>query len=120
MKSAEAVTDFGAIIDHFRTEVDEQTGGKFGDSTAKELSDEHAATLHLILERYEEYLGSFGEDEAELSTKVEQELGWSMLQLKQRVTGNLGTSWSAMPVFGTSGMAGSIVDKRSLGGQKAL
>ena len=75
---------------------------------------------HASAERYEEYLASFGEGEAELKKKVEQELGWSLLQLKQRVAGGVGSSWSAMPVFGTSGMAGSIIDHRSIGGEKPV
>ena len=35
-------------------------------------------------------------------------------------TGGVGSSWSAMPVFGTSGMAGSIIDHRSIGGEKPV
>mmetsp|Transcript_22599 Transcript_22599/g.69818 ORF Transcript_22599/g.69818 Transcript_22599/m.69818 type:complete len:157 (-) Transcript_22599:226-696(-) len=120
LESSLAVTDFGAIVDHFRVAVDDQTGGKFGDSTSAELPEEMGESMDLIIERYEEYLASFGEGEAELKKKVEQELGWSLLQLKQRVAGGVGSSWSAMPVFGTSGMAGSIIDHRSIGGEKPV
>ncbi|KAL5558891.1 hypothetical protein UlMin_035102 [Ulmus minor] len=109
-RAAKAVVEFGDMVMNLKMELDDIVG--MSGENVKPLSDVHANALGIFLNRYNTYLEAFGPDEVFLRKKVEAELGSKMIFLKMRVC-NLGSEWGKVSVLGTSGLAGSYVEKRA-------
>ncbi|KAM6597694.1 hypothetical protein CsatA_008218 [Cannabis sativa] len=109
-RAAVASEEFGEIIMNLKMEFDDTVG--MSGENIKPLSKEHANALQTIFSRYNTYLEAFGPDETYLRKKVETELGSKMIYLKMRC-GGLSSDWGKVSVLGTSGLAGSYVEKRA-------
>lgn len=109
-RAAEAVEEFGGILNSLRMEIDDSTG--LDGEDVKPMSDEHVNALRTAYNRYTSYLDAFGPDETYLRKKVETELGTKMIHLKMRCSG-LDSEWGKITVLGTSGLSGSYVEQRA-------
>eukprot|EP00850_Spirogloea_muscicola_P018163 SM000163S02331 [mRNA] locus=s163:308927:310507:- [translate_table: standard] len=111
-RSAEASETFIEKLEHIRLELDELSGGKFAGENVGTMPSHLDKVLSAVLKRYNAYIESFSEEETWLKKKAEQELGTTMNHLKQRFNG-MGADWSKLSVLGTSGLAGSYVERRT-------
>lgn len=112
-RTALAVDKFSEQLEHLRLALDELSGGKFGGETVDTLPESIVSALKSALTRYFAYLASFGPDEIWLKKKVEQELGGSLLLVKQRCSG-MEPDWGKVSLLGTSGLAGSYIERRGV------
>ncbi|KAG0593467.1 hypothetical protein KC19_1G332100 [Ceratodon purpureus] len=110
-KAAQAVESFGGLLVDMLLEINDLCGdtgenvGTIPNSTYEAVEAAH--------KKYMLYLSAFGGDEVYLRKKVETELGGMLLQIKQRLTG-MDPKWAEISVLGTSGLAGSYIEKRRL------
>ncbi|CAH8351472.1 unnamed protein product [Eruca vesicaria subsp. sativa] len=109
-RAAEAVEEFGGILNSLKMEIDDSIG--MSGENVKTLPEDITKALRLAYHRYATYLDAFGPDEVYLKKKVETELGTKMIHLKMRCSG-LGSEWGKVTVLGTSGLSGSYVEQRA-------
>ncbi|KAL0649564.1 hypothetical protein Bca4012_092255 [Brassica carinata] len=109
-RAAEAVEEFGGILNSLKMEIDDSIGMSGED--VKSLPEDITKALRLAYHRYATYLDAFGPEEVYLKKKVETELGTKMIHLKMRCSG-LGSEWGKVTVLGTSGLSGSYVEQRA-------
>ncbi|KAF8066457.1 hypothetical protein N665_1155s0009 [Sinapis alba] len=109
-RAAEAVEEFGGILNSLKMEIDDSIGMSGED--VKNLPEDITKALRLAYHRYTTYLDAFGPEEVYLKKKVETELGTKMIHLKMRCSG-LGSEWGKVTVLGTSGLSGSYVEQRA-------
>ena len=89
-KSAAAVDEFSDIVRTVRLDVDQAVG--ISGSDTKPIDEDTLEALKVIVKKYNQYITSFDDSEKEIKKKVETDLGWQLLQLKQRV-GYIGQDW---------------------------
>lgn len=111
--AAQAVENFGGLLVEMLLEISDLCGDTGED--VRGIPDATYEAVEAVHRKYMMYLSAFGEDEVYLRKKVETELGGVLLQIKQRLTG-MDPKWSEISVLGTSGLAGSYIEKRRLPG----
>ncbi|KAF3636466.1 Succinate dehydrogenase subunit 5, mitochondrial [Capsicum annuum] len=109
-RAAEAVEEFTGILTSLKMEIDDAIG--LSGENVKPMPKEFSDAFQTIFQRYNTYLSAFGSKEGYLKKKVETELGAKMIHLKMRCSG-LDSEWGKITVLGTSGLAGSYVEKRA-------
>eukprot|EP00899_Mesostigma_viride_P001857 jgi/Mesvir1/11672/Mv00066-RA.1 len=107
---ATSVEMFSERVAALRHMLDHENGDT-GDNV-HDLQEDLAQSLQVVLSRYNGYLSSFAPEEARLQKKVETDLGWQMLQLRQRVNGLDANGWGKLSVLGTCGISGSYIERR--------
>eukprot|EP00270_Netrium_digitus_P020321 TRINITY_DN832_c0_g1_i3.p1 TRINITY_DN832_c0_g1~~TRINITY_DN832_c0_g1_i3.p1 ORF type:complete len:255 (-),score=41.42 TRINITY_DN832_c0_g1_i3:247-978(-) len=109
--SAVAVEAFAEKLENLRSNLTGLSGPKFtGGDRVNALPSDLEKALVSAFRRYSTYLESFGADEEWLKKKVQEELGGSLLTIKQRVAG-LEPSWNQISLLGTSGLGGSYLEQ---------